>query len=279
MQLGELQSQIARFERRNAQIVAMSVDPADDSLAMIRRLGLSFEVGSDPNQRVIQLFRVQNPDTRELALHAVYIVGRDGEIFYRKVGLRRPLAAELIDAIDAHRGVYPQHDPAEPRERLNVAYPQNNFQALLEVSAELTVPDSVDAAGLQRVMALIRAGRSDDAVFAFRALIAASPGASQDELLVTAAWMTQQTFYADRADVLREGQVLRHRLARVRALEVEVQQDAANSTELAEQLARARAGLSVTRATVRDNARAWNLHYAKTMLRSYRELAIAGRPS
>ena len=46
--------------------------------------------------------------------------------------------------------------------------------------------------------------------------------------------------------------------------------------KILDQLAKARAGLAVTRAEVGKNAREWNLRYAKTMLRSYRELARAG---
>ena len=40
MQLGELQHQIERFERRGIAVVALSVDEPQASLAMIERLGL-----------------------------------------------------------------------------------------------------------------------------------------------------------------------------------------------------------------------------------------------
>ena len=92
MQLGELQHQLNRFQDREVSIVALSVDPAPESVAMVERLGLDFAVASDEEQRVIRQFRVQNPDTQELALHAVYIVDGRGEIYYRKVGLRRPVS-------------------------------------------------------------------------------------------------------------------------------------------------------------------------------------------
>ena len=115
MQLGELQNQIARFERRQVNVVALSVDEPAASQAMVNRLGLSFPLGSDPEQQVIKAFRVQNPDTRELAIHAVYVVDEHGVVFYRKVGLRRPLSQELIDAIDAERGDYPRSDEAPAR--------------------------------------------------------------------------------------------------------------------------------------------------------------------
>ena len=260
--------------------MAISVDPADDSLAMIRRLGLDFPLGSDPNQRIIQQFRVQNPDTRELALHAVYIVNQRGTVIYRKVGSRRPQSAELIDAIDAHYGTYPRHDTVEqPRGRIAVAYPQNNFQALLEVAAVTALPASIHRPSYDETMQLIAAGRSDDAVFAFRRLLAASPAATRNELYATAAWMTRQRFFADNQAAINTGLDLRRRLDRVSELQAALAKaaDDSEADALSSALSRARAGLSTVRADVSRQAQGWNLRYAKTMLRSYRELARAGR--
>ena len=102
---------------------------------MIERLGLTFDLASDPQQTVVKAFGVQNPSTRELAIHAVYIVDTDGTVLYRKVGRRRPVSAELIDAIDVFRGVYPRTDEKiQPRKSIAVAYPENNFQALISVA-------------------------------------------------------------------------------------------------------------------------------------------------
>ena len=47
MQLGELQHQLARFERRQGDILALSVDEPEASLAMIDRLGLDFALALD----------------------------------------------------------------------------------------------------------------------------------------------------------------------------------------------------------------------------------------
>ena len=279
MQLGELQSQIERFERRNVSIVALSIDPPNDSLAMIERLGLSFELASDPNQRIIQMFGVQNPDTRELALHAVYIIDQQGKIFYRKVGLRRPTSGELIDAIDAFRGDYPKNDKAQPRQGpLKLAYPQNNYQALLEISAVTGLSATIDKPALDEVMVLVDQGHSDDAVFAFRRLIKASTEADRRALFETAAWMAREVYFSDKPAAIVAGKELRQRLDRVNQLDAQLEEavDDTSKDEALHQLARARAGLSVTRATIEKQAASWNLRYAKTMLRSYRELARAG---
>lgn len=278
MQLGELQNQIARFEARGVSIVALSVDEPEASLAIIERLGLTFDLGSDPAQTVVKAFGVQNPTTRELAIHAVYIVDADGTVFYRKVGRRRPVSAELIDAIDAFAGTYPRNDEqVQPRRRIAVAFPENDFQALLTVARIDGLPDTVDAAALARVESLLRAGRSDDATIAFKALAAASTAATRQDLYDTAAWLTRRLFFTGKPEALDAGTLLGNRLARIAQLEAELKAagDADRRDELLHTLARARAGLEVTRAEISRNAAAWSLRFAKTTLRSYREVAGA----
>jgi len=45
-------------------------------------------------------------DRPELSLHAIYIIDRDGKVFYRKVARRRSHPDELLDALDYHAGTY-----------------------------------------------------------------------------------------------------------------------------------------------------------------------------
>ena len=278
MQLGELQHQIARFERRGVTVVALSVDEPAASLAMIERLGLSFDLGSDPQQNVVKAFGVQNPNTRELAIHAVYIIDTHGTVVYRKVGRRRPVSRELIDAIDAFRGVYPRTDEViELKKFSNVAFPENNFQALITVARVTALPQNVDEAEFDRVRSLARERRSDDALIAFKALTLDSVDAGEQDLFDTAAWLTHRLFFTDKPEAIDAGRLLSQRLARIRQLEdqLEVIDDPDQHDEQLHTLARARAGLSLTRAKISNNADAWNLRYAKTTLRSYREVARA----
>ena len=278
MQLGELQNQIERFQRRNTSIIAISVDSPTDSLAMIERLGLSFDLLSDPEQNVVMAFGVQNPDTRELALHAVYIVDEQGDIFYRKVARRRPVSAELIDAIDAHAGLYPRHDRAAPTTRIAVAYPQNEFQALIELASVSALPAAVDRTAFADVQALLAAGRSDDAVFAFKRMIQASADANRDALFATAAWLIRQRFYPAEDAPMHAGLDLRRRLNRVTELEQQERAAVANGDahdEVLHTLAAARAGLTRVRANISNHSQEWNLRYAKSSLRGYREVVRA----
>ena len=278
MQLGELQHQIGRFNRRGVELLAISVDEPEASLAIIDRLGLTFPLASDPEQKVIQAFRIQNPDTKELAIHAVYLLDQDGVIFYRKVGLRRPLSRELIDAIDAHRGEYPRTgEVIAPRRSISVAYPHNEFQALLAATAVTTLSANIDAGALDSVAELVRAGRLDDAQIAYKKLLRASPSAGRRDLLDSAAWLTRMLFLADHPAAMETGELLAWRLGRISELEQALQNvpDGEQKEELEQTLARARAGLSMTRATIRQQSGTWQLRRAKTALRGYREVALA----
>lgn len=258
-------------------MVALSVDEPEISLTMVQRLGIQFPIGSDPDQKVIQAFRVQNPDTRELALHAVYIFNGEGEIFYRKVGLRRPLSEELIDAIDAYRGEYPRADETvAPRQRINVAYPTNEFQALLTAASVDALPPEVDADGFEQVLALLRERRSDDATIAYKTLVRRSDSVSEQDLLDSASWLTRTLFFSDHPDAVAAGKLLAWRLDRIDQLEqaLAAAQDDEERDEVAQNLARARAGLVMTRAEIDAQSDTWNLRYAKTTLRSYREVVL-----
>jgi len=277
VQLGELQHQIERFNRRGVQIVAISVDQPQESLALLDRLGITFHIASDPKQEVVKAFEVQNPDTQELALHAVYIVNKSRQIIYRKVASRRPTSNELIDAIDAHRGQYPQNDAALPRRLAPVAYPTNNFQALLEASRPDPLPKSIDADHFERVAQLIRNAPGDDALIAYRGLMRASTEATLDELLTVASVLAQQLFFSKPSEALDNGAKLRQRLNSVSALEAQLTEtlSADERDQLLDKTTKARALLSRSRAIISNNAQAWRLRRVKTSIRAYREVARA----
>ncbi|NKB99191.1 MAG: redoxin domain-containing protein [Pseudomonadales bacterium] len=229
MQLGELQHQIERFERRGVDVVALSVDKPKDSLAIQKRLGISYHLGSDPEQSVVKAFRVQNPDTQELALHAVYILDQDGRIFYRKVARRRPVSNELIDAVDAHLGTYPQTDPVKPRQRVEVAYPVNNFQAILEIADANGLPTSIDDDAFNVVLDEAMQIHSDDALIALVRFMEQHAHVGEQDLLATVNWLTRRIYFppefSDRERVFELGIQLRDRLSEVQRLEHAITKD------------------------------------------------------
>ncbi len=281
MQLGELQHQIERFQRRNVSILAVSVDKPRDSLAMVKRMGLTFHLGSDPQQAVVRAFRVQNPDTQELALHAVYIMDADAKIYYRKVARRRPLSNELIDAIDAHRGQYPQNDPAKPRRRVDVAYPTNNFQALLEVASVQEAPSVFSEAQLQALWQAAGRPHNDDSLIAIRSFMEDNAHVGEAALLAVVNWMSRRAYFPEdnptSKPALAAGAELIERLATVDRLEeaLAAAEGADGRDQVLQKLLQARARLTRTRATIEEQAGAWRLRALKTSIRSYREVAMA----
>jgi len=250
------------------------VDQAEHSERLIDRLGISFQLGSDPDQKVVQTFGVQNPDTRELALHAVYILDQQARVIYRKVGSRRPVSAELIDAIDAWRGDYPRRDKKQGRPQRRVAYPSNNFQTLIEMAHADALPDTIAADELRELLSA--KGSSDDMLIAFRRFVAANSGVPQDDLLVAAAWLARQRFIASDPVAVSTGKELRRRLRRVADLEAELEAttEAGQRDTTLHTLAAARGGLSKVRADVQRGAAQWRLAYAQGALRGYREVAF-----
>lgn len=269
MQLGELQSQYQRFLDRGVSVVALSVDPPAHSTAMIRRMGLQFALVSDEDQRVMKAFGVQNPQTQELALHAVYLVDENLRVFYRKVASRRPLSQELLDAIDFERGRYPIHEEGKKYAAVSVAFPRNNFQALIELS---TRPASVEdhlTARLEPIIAFMVKRQSDDATVAFRLLAArmVAAGYSEEQMLRVAATLVNAVL-ALPAEAVLAGRSLNTALIRQRTLR---QQEDLNHQALDV----VQKDLDVLRALIRNNAVRWNLRSGKTMLRSYRELSLA----
>ncbi|MEM7019633.1 MAG: redoxin domain-containing protein [Pseudomonadota bacterium] len=279
MQLGELQSQIHRFERRGATVIALSVDAPADSLAMIDRLGLSFALGSDPEQNVVKAFKVQNPDTEELALHAVYIVNKDGEVFYRKVARRRPVSEELIDAIDYYQGNYPQSEDAPvERGRIPVAYPRNNFQALLELTAG-ALPMDITPEQTSRIERFYQSEDFDEALIAFRGMIRVykAQGITDEALLKLPGWVMRQRFFNGETQIIDLGTKLQQRLERVSELREQHQAatDEGEKDKLLHTLARARGSLSPIRAEINNKIDSRRLSSAKTLIRTYREVVRA----
>ena len=278
--LESCRTQIERFERRGVSIVALSVDEPLESVALVERLGITFALASDRGQRIISDFGVQNPVTLELALHAVYIVDEQGEIFYRKVARRRPISNELIDAIDAYRGDYPRLDAINPHRAITVAYPENNFQALLAIARVSELPATIDQEHYRRVREAALQVHSDDALIGFRTLMERSASASLDDLLAVAALLAKQAYYEVDHPALETAAHLAQRLDDVTRLEQSLAGAQAEAREeILEELLDARALLTRTRAVISNRAQDWRLRSLKTSIRSYREVARAVFPS
>jgi hypothetical protein len=151
----------------------------------------------------------------------------------------------------------------------------------LEVSRVDTLPSSADPGQMADMLHQIRTRSSDDAMVAFKRLVYATPDVSTEDWLTTVAWLTQQVHLADTPQALAAGADLNRRLRRVRELEAAVQteSDVDQLDELQQTLAKARGGLSLSRADIASHSSEWRLRRVKTMLRGYREVArVASSP-
>lgn len=258
---------MSRFNARDVNVVALSVDPVKESRSMVGRMKLSFTLVSDEDQSIMKEYGVRNPDTKELALHAVFILDEDRTVFYRKVAARRPVSQELLDAIDYHYGRYPLGDKALVRGDIPVAFPRNNFQALIELGLPSELPENVAPEDLAPVLLVLRAGDSDAGVIAFRQWVKKNPMPREDYFKAV-RWLTINTMSVDSA-IISAGIELNDVLLELRALREQ------RSTS-PEKLDTTQFRLEEIRANVRQNAGAWRLSRLKGMLRGYRELAIAG---
>ena len=104
-ELGELQGAMAEIEKRGVRVIVIGIDPPSDTLPWGERRGLTMPFAMDPKHRIIEdMFHLRNPQQPTLPMHAIYLLDRQGKIYYGKVGRRRPYSKEFITAIDYHRG-------------------------------------------------------------------------------------------------------------------------------------------------------------------------------
>jgi peroxiredoxin len=81
-------------------VVAVSVDPPEESLKLGEETGIPFPLLSDPGMRTIQAYGVADAG-RDIAVPAIFLLGQDGTILWSRVGefiASRPSAEDLLEA-------------------------------------------------------------------------------------------------------------------------------------------------------------------------------------
>jgi peroxiredoxin len=100
-QLGELQANQKKFADSDAIIVGITADSVDDVNKTRDKLGLNFELYSDPQLKVISQWGVEDVG-QNIAKPAVFVVQVGGDVSYRKIGKSpadHPTVDELIVAL------------------------------------------------------------------------------------------------------------------------------------------------------------------------------------
>jgi peroxiredoxin len=79
---------MSEFEKHDAVVAAISVDPPGQSLELARAQGITFPLLSDPEGQALEAFGVRhtegNPiDHKDIARPATFVADREGRIVWR----------------------------------------------------------------------------------------------------------------------------------------------------------------------------------------------------
>lgn len=106
--LSKLQRHLPAFAQRGATVVAISPEPPATSAALARQLGLEFDILSDADGRVIELFNVRNRFSAAMTLlphAAVFVLDAGGVIRFRAVDRnykRRTTMRTILNQLPTH---------------------------------------------------------------------------------------------------------------------------------------------------------------------------------
>jgi peroxiredoxin len=105
-QLGDLDKRLADFTAAHAAVIAISTDSVDDATALHDRLGLHFDLYSDPDEAAATKWGVADFSVG-VAKPATFVVEPGGSIRFRHVGkteLDRPKVDDILAALAPDKG-------------------------------------------------------------------------------------------------------------------------------------------------------------------------------
>lgn len=91
------------YQKQGIQIVAISVDPPEESLELAKKKKIPFPLLSDPQMRVISAYGVAEAEA-ELAVPSVFLVSQKGVILWQHIGesiSNRPTSKKLLEVIQS----------------------------------------------------------------------------------------------------------------------------------------------------------------------------------
>lgn len=94
--MAEFQNQ---FARKGVELVAISVDPIEESVTLANKLGVSFPLLSDPGLKAALAYGVAMKGD-EIAVPSVFLIDQNKTIVFEHVGetvTDRPSAGELLE--------------------------------------------------------------------------------------------------------------------------------------------------------------------------------------
>ena len=101
-----MQSTIDEFTARNTQVLAISVDPPEDSSKIVSKLHLSYPILSDPELVAIDAFGVRHQEgmlDKDIGRPAVFILDPQGHVVWNSLTENwrvRVTPETLLEALD-----------------------------------------------------------------------------------------------------------------------------------------------------------------------------------
>ncbi len=108
-----MQSRYEDFQTLKTDILAVSTDPPEDSLKIVKKLDLSFPILSDPDLKVIDQFGLRHEGGMmgsDIARPAVYLLNGEGKIVWQELTDNwrvRVRPSTIIDVIGEKLGASP----------------------------------------------------------------------------------------------------------------------------------------------------------------------------
>ena len=102
MQLGELQKSYSQFQEKNAEIVALVVEPQASVVALVKRYRYPYPVLADADHAVSEAYGVYNLFNDKRAAPSVFVVDESGLVTWAYVGRNtndRPPAQKILNQL------------------------------------------------------------------------------------------------------------------------------------------------------------------------------------
>src|SRR5262249_29573384 len=96
-QLGELNDHAAQFAANGTTVIAVSTDTPEDVVALKAKLGLAFDLYSDPELQTIAKWGVADYSAN-VATPASFVIQPGGAVTFRRVGEGKVTVDELLAA-------------------------------------------------------------------------------------------------------------------------------------------------------------------------------------
>jgi peroxiredoxin len=82
----ELQSDYDTISELDAEILAISIDDLTGGERVVERLGLAYQILSDPDAEVIKAYGVFNLHDNDLATPATFLIDKQGTVRWEYIG-------------------------------------------------------------------------------------------------------------------------------------------------------------------------------------------------